>query len=57
VVPHSVVATKTITHSLLDAKSRAPAGWSVEFPRRVAGVVLDGRSAFTREDARVAGGC
>jgi len=54
-VPHPVVATKTITHPLVEAKSRAPAGWSVEFPRRVAGVVLDGYSAFTREDARVAG--
>ncbi len=55
VVPHSVVATKTITHSLVDGRSRAPAGWSVEFPLRVAEVVLDGRSAFSREDARAAG--
>jgi hypothetical protein len=55
VVPHSVVATKTITHTLLDRRSQAPAGWSAEFPRRVAGVVLEGYSAFTREDARTAG--
>ncbi len=55
VVPHAVVATKTITHPLVDSRSRPPAGWSAEFPRRVAGVVLDGASAFTREDAKVAG--
>jgi hypothetical protein len=55
VVPFAFVATKTITHPLPDSASRAPHGWSVEFPRRVAGVVLEGRSAFTREDARTAG--
>ena len=55
VVPYAVVATKTITHSLVDSRSQAPPGWSIEFPRRVAGVVLEGWSAFTREDARVAG--
>jgi hypothetical protein len=54
VVPFSFVATKTITHPLPDSRSLAPEGWSAEFPRRVAGVVLDGRSAFTREDARAA---
>jgi hypothetical protein len=55
VVPFPFVATKTITHALRDSRSRAPEGWSAEFPRRVAAVVLDGRSAFTREDARAAG--
>jgi hypothetical protein len=55
VVPFSFVATKTITHPLPDARSLAPEGWSAEFPRRVAEVVLEGRSAFTREDARAAG--
>ncbi len=55
VVPHPFVATKTITHPLAAPGSAAPAGWSAEFPRRVAGVVLDGRSAFTLEDAALAG--
>ena len=55
VVPYPFVATKTITHPLADTQSQAPEGWTTEFPRRVANVVLDGRSAFTREDARGAG--
>jgi len=55
VVPFAFVATKTITHPLVGPRSSAPEGWSAEFPRRVAGVVLDGRSAFSREDARTAG--
>ena len=55
VVPCAFVATKTITHPLLDAASCAPAGWSPEFPRRVADVVLDGISVFSRQDALLAG--
>jgi hypothetical protein len=55
VVPYPFVATKTITHPLLDAASHAPAGWCAEFPRRVAGVVLEGFTVFAREDALVAG--
>ena len=55
VVPHPFVATKTITHPLVDAASRVPAGWSTEFPRRVADVVLDGFGAFAKEDALLAG--
>ena len=55
VVSHPFVATKTITHPLVDAASRAPAGWSAEFPRRVADVVLDGFSVFAKEDALLAG--
>jgi hypothetical protein len=55
VVPHTFMATKTITHPLVDVRSHAPPGWSVEFPRRVADVVLDGVSAFTKEDAVLAG--
>jgi hypothetical protein len=51
VVPSPFVATKTITHPLADAGARAPRGWSAEFPRRVANVVLDGFSAFARDDA------
>ena len=54
VVPCAFMATKTITHPLLDAASCAPAGWYPEFPRRVAEVVLDGISVFARQDALIA---
>jgi len=55
VVPFPFVTTKTITHPLAGSHPSAPKGWSAEFPRRVAEVVLDGRSAFSRDDARAAG--
>jgi hypothetical protein len=55
VVPHRFVSTKTITHPLLDVPSHAPEGWCAEFPRRVAGVVLEGFSAFAAKDALQAG--
>ena len=55
VVPHPFVATKTITHPLVDDRSHAPAGWCTEFARRVADVVLDGFSAFSKDDAVRAG--
>ena len=55
VVPHPFAATKSITHPLVDDRSHAPAGWCAEFPRRVADVVLDGFSAFSRSDAMRAG--
>jgi hypothetical protein len=51
VVPSPFVATKTITHALADTGAYAPRGWSAEFPRRVANVVLDGFSAFAKDDA------
>jgi hypothetical protein len=51
VVPHAFVATKAITHSLIDARSAAPPGWCADFPSRVADVVLEGFSAFSGEDA------
>ena len=52
VVPHRFAATKTITHSLVDKHARAPEGWSHDFTERVAGAVLAGYAAFSREDAR-----
>lgn len=55
VVPHPFVATKTITHPLVDDRTHAPAGWCTEFARRVADVVLDGFSAFSKDDAFRAG--
>ena len=57
VVPMAFVATKAITHPLVTAKANAPSGWSAEFPRRVKQSVLDGYSAFSREDALRAGRC
>ena len=51
VVPAEFVATKAITHPLVDADASAPTGWSNEFPRLVASSVLAGYSAFTRQDA------
>ncbi len=55
VVPHPFVATKTITHPLVDNAAVAPHGWSACFAERVAGVVLPGFSAFSLADARRAG--
>jgi hypothetical protein len=36
VVPHAFVATKSISHPLVDEGAAAPPGWSREFARRVA---------------------
>jgi hypothetical protein len=55
VVPQKFIATKTISHPLLDEQSRAPAGWSREFARRTHEVVLPGYSAFSLPDALRAG--
>ena len=55
VVPYAFVATKTITHPLIDTAASCPEGWSHTFADAVRGAVLDGYSAFTREDAVRAG--
>jgi len=55
VVPHPFVASKVITHPLLQPGSAAPQGWSPGFGDRVRDVVLPGYSAFSREDALAAG--
>jgi len=55
VVPSGFVATKVITHQLVEPDAAAPPGWSHEFGSRVRDAVLSGFSAFTREDARRAG--
>lgn len=55
VAPHAFVATKAITHPLIEPDAFAPAGWSGEFGHRVHDVVLRGFSAFAPEDARRAG--
>ena len=53
-MPFAWVATKSITHPLIDA-GRVPEGWSSEFAERVAGHVFDGYTAFDRSDAHRAG--
>ncbi len=55
VVPYPFVATKTITHPLVDADASAPAGWSHDVAARMRDVVLAGYAAFTPADARRAG--
>ncbi|HJZ53700.1 MAG TPA: DUF3182 family protein [Gemmataceae bacterium] len=55
IVPHPFVATKMITHPLVEPGAQAPDGWSPGFPHRVGQVVLPGFSAFTPHDARHAG--
>jgi Protein of unknown function (DUF3182) len=55
VVPHHFVATKAITHALVEPDAAAPEGWSHGFGRRVLDVVLPGFTAFTLQDARKAG--
>jgi hypothetical protein len=55
VVPFPFVATKTITHPLIDPSAAAPQGWQPDFPERVRDVALPGWSAFSPSDARAAG--
>jgi len=55
VVPHGFVATKSISHAVIDARARVPDGWSGPFGHEIEDVVLDGFSAFCTEDARRAG--
>ncbi len=50
VVPVDFVATKSITHPLVDG-GHAPAGWSAKFAATVRDCVLRGFTAFTRGDA------
>lgn len=55
VVPHAFVGTKTITHDLVDEIAEAPEGWSHAFAQAVRHAVLEGYSAFDRDDAVRAG--
>ncbi len=55
IVPHAFVATKAITHPLVDLQAQAPVGWSHAFADCVANVVLPGYTAFSVDDARRAG--
>jgi hypothetical protein len=55
VVPHPFVATKAITHPLVEPDAEAPAGWSHAFGEWVRDAVHQGFSAFTISDAICAG--
>ena len=55
VVAHPFVATKCISHPLVDADACAPDGWSSEFAHDVVDAVLDGLTAFSVDDAMRAG--
>ncbi|KPH02662.1 biotin carboxylase [Pseudomonas sp. RIT-PI-q] len=53
-VDHDFICTKAISHGLLNRHARAPDGWAPLFSERVRGVVLDGLSVFSLDDARPA---
>lgn len=56
VVPHDFVASKAITHALLDgARAPAPAGWAAQMGARVRDAVLAGYTVFSAGDALLAG--
>jgi hypothetical protein len=54
IVVRPFMATKVITHELVDTAAAKPDGWSGAFGQRVRGVVLTGYSAFTPQDVRQA---
>ena len=54
-VAEPFMATKAISHPLLDNADARPPGWTEAFHRQVAGAVLAGYSVFSRADARNAG--
>ncbi|WP_095197179.1 DUF3182 family protein [Pseudomonas sp. Irchel 3A7] len=53
-VEHDFICTKAISHGLLNRHAHAPKGWAPLFSERVRGVVLDGLSVFSLDDARPA---
>jgi hypothetical protein len=55
VVAQPFIATKAITHSLIEPGAAAPEGWSHDFGTATADAVLKGFAAFSLVDARKAG--
>lgn len=55
VVPRAFVGTKVITHPLVYESATKPRGWNHAFAKRVAGGVLRGYTAFSRDEALTAG--
>ncbi|MBB5878427.1 DUF3182 family protein [Xanthomonas sp. 3498] len=52
VVPHAFVATKAISHPLIDADTQAPDGWQPDLGVALASATLPGYTAFSAADAR-----
>ncbi len=55
VVPRAFIATKAITHPLVETYAQAPEGWRHDFHAAIASAVLRGHSAFNCADAMAAG--
>jgi hypothetical protein len=55
VVPHVFIATKAITHPLVDPAAPAVPGWNPRFGHEVADCVLQGYTVFDTGDVRRAG--
>jgi len=55
VVPHAFVATKVISHPLVEPGAAALSGWNPAFAAQVGDAVLDGYAVFNHDDARRAG--
>lgn len=55
VVSHPFLATKIITHPLVDADASRPTGWCTRFAAEISAATLPGFSCFSREEARKAG--
>ncbi|PVE52656.1 MULTISPECIES: DUF3182 family protein [Bacteria] len=55
VVPAPFVATKAISHGLVDDRAACPAGWSFAMSRLLGDAALPGYTAFTHTDAATAG--
>lgn len=55
VVPYAFVATKTISHGLVDAAAVAPDGWSHALGEALGDAVLPGYSVYSRDDLLRAG--
>jgi hypothetical protein len=55
VVPHDFIATKAITHPLVDPDAPAVPGWNPQFAREVEECVLQGYTVFDIGDALRAG--
>jgi len=54
-VPHPFVATKAITHGLINRDAACPEGWSNAMAERLGDAALNGYTAFTASDAIEAG--
>ena len=55
VVPHAFVATKVISHPLVEPGAAALPGWNPDFAAQAGDAVLAGYAAFNHDDARRAG--